>query len=119
MISNFPYLLKELKASACEPDVQNMLAANAARIARINMIVSCLLTMEPAERTVGLKLPSKTISAPKNRTTFERLTNPIGKLTDVASAQTRSNRILMVVLNKIVALVALVLAALSVIQSRH
>ena len=119
MISNFPYLLKELKASACEPDVQNMLTANNASVTKINTVVSCLLMMEPAECTVGLKLPSKTISVPKNKTTFERLTNPIGKLTDAASAQTSSNRMLMVILNKIVVLVALVLEALSVIQSCH
>ena len=117
MISNLPYLLKELKASGFEPDVHNMLAANAARITKINIGVSRLLRTVGAELATGLKFCSKTISVPINRTTFARLTNPMGKLTAAASAQTSRSRELMVVLNKLVRVLALGVMGLSVIRS--
>lgn len=117
MISNLPYLLKELDASTCEPDVQTMLAANAARITKINMAVRGLLTTVTAELASGSELRNKIMSVPINRATFARLTNPIGRLTDAASAQTSSNRKLMVFLSKMELIVALRVVALSVIRS--
>ena len=117
MISNLPYLLKELDASTCEPDVQAMLAANAARITKINMAVSGLLITVTAELASGLELLNKIMSEPMNNVNLARLKKPMGRPTDATSAQTSSNRKLMVVLNKIVVMVAQGVVALSVIHS--
>ena len=117
MISNFPYLVKEFNASTCEPDVHAMLAANAARIAKINIAVSGLLLTVTTELASGFELRNKIMSVPTNNVNLAKLTKPIGRLTDAASAQTSRSRKLMVVLNKIVRVKALSKVALSVIQS--
>ena len=114
-----PYLLKELDASICEPDVQVMLAAKAARIPKISMAVSGLLLTVAAELASGLELKSKIMSVPMNNVNLARLKNPIGRLTHAASAQMNSSRKLRVVLNKMVRVMALGVVALSVIRSAY
>ena len=106
MISNLLYLLKEFKASVCEPEVQARLAAKVASIPKINTEVSGVLaTAAPAIASVLLPR-IKTISVPMNKVTLARLKKPIGRPTDAASAQTRSSRKLMFILIKMAGKVA-------------
>ena len=107
MISNLPYLLKELTASTCEPDVHAILAANSPRIVKIRMTVTDLLLVATVGLATGLCLRKKMKMTPTNNMNFARLKKPIGKLTAVASAQTSNSRKLKIVFSKMIVVVIL------------
>ena len=100
MISNLPYLLKELTASSCEPDVQAVLTANSPRIVKIRMAVVGFWAVLAVKRALGAARRIKMMTAPANNMNLARLTKPIGKPTDAAKAQTSNSRKLKVVLSK-------------------
>lgn len=106
--SNFPYLLRELNASTCEPDVHAVLAANAIRMIKIRMVVVDFCAVLAVELATNLPLRIKIKMAPINNMNFDRLKKPIGKATDAASVETRSSRKLKVVLSKMVVIVVAV-----------